>query len=180
MVLIHDFEIQPLGEHRKEYEVLVRTDARMPRVKLTDVGFGVSQVLPVIVECFYVPSRSIVIFEQPEIHLHPRGQADLADIFVDAIRAREDGTERACQFIVESHSEHFLRRLQRRIAEEAIAPDEAALYFVHADATGAHLEALEVDEFGNIRNWPEGFFGDEMEDLVARAEAQAERSRSRA
>ena len=147
----------------------------MPNVKITDVGFGVSQVLPVIVECFYVPRRSIVIFEQPEIHLHPRVQADLADLFVDAIRAREGGTTRECQFIIESHSEHFLRRLQRRIAEGQLAQKDAALYFVHTQGAAARIEGLDVDEFGNIRNWPEGFFGDEMGDLVARAEAQARR-----
>ena len=177
MGLIEDFEVKPLGEHRKEYEVLVRTGPRMPSVKLTDVGFGVSQVLPVIVECFYVPRRSIVIFEQPEIHLHPRVQADLADLFVDAVRAREDGATRDCQFLIESHSEHFLRRLQRRIAEGELAKADAALYFVHAKGASARIEELDMDLFGNIRNWPDGFFGDEMGDLVARAEAQAERTR---
>lgn len=176
MGLIRQFEVRPLGEHRKEYEVLVQTGGKMPRVKLTDVGFGVSQVLPVIVECFYVPAGSIVIFEQPEIHLHPRVQADLADVFVDAIKARENGASRDCQFIIESHSEHFLRRLQRRIAEEELTPEQAALYFVDTGPSGARLDELEVDSYGNIRNWPDGFFGDEMADLVARAEAQARRS----
>ena len=175
MGLIHDFQVKPLGEHRKEYEVLVRTNPRLPEVKLTDVGFGVSQILPVIVESLYVPRRSIVIFEQPEIHLHPRVQADLADLFVDAIRAREGGAPRDCQFIVESHSEHFLRRLQRRIAEEELSNEDAALYFVHTKGAQAHVEKLDVDLFGNIRNWPENFFGDEMADLVARTEAQARR-----
>ncbi len=177
MGLIHDFKVRALGEHRKEYEVLVRTSARLPEVKLTDVGFGVSQVLPVIVECFYVPRRSIVIFEQPEIHLHPSVQADLADLFIDAVRARENGEPRHCQFIIESHSEHFLRRLQRRIAEEKIGRDEAALYFVQPGSAGAKIDELEIDDFGNIQNWPEGFFGDEMADLVARTEAQARRVR---
>ena len=175
MRLIHDFQVKQLGAHRKEYEVLVRTGPKLAEVKLTDVGFGVSQVLPVIVEALYVPRRSIVIFEQPEIHLHPRVQADLADLFVDAIRARENGIPRECQFIVESHSEHFLRRLQRRIAEEELSADDAALYFVHTDGTSARIEALKVDLFGNILNWPDGFFGDEMGDLVARNEAQARR-----
>ncbi|MFO7180610.1 MAG: DUF3696 domain-containing protein [Pseudomonadota bacterium] len=177
MGLIDEFEVKPLGPHRKEYEVLVRTGPKLPKVKLTDVGFGVSQVLPVIVECFYVPRRSIVIFEQPEIHLHPRVQADLADLFVDAIRARENGVARQCQFVIESHSEHFLRRLQRRIAEEELSKDDAALYFIHARGGEAHIEELAVDEFGNIRNWPEGFFGDEMAELVARRRAQAARMR---
>ena len=175
MGLIHDFQVKPLGQHRKEYEVLVRTNSKLPEVKLTDVGFGVSQVLPVIVECFYVPRRSIVIFEQPEIHLHPRVQADLADLFVDAIRAREGSAARGCQFIIESHSEHFLRRLQRRIAEEELSNKDAALYFVHTEGAQARIEELEVDAFGNIENWPENFFGDEMSDVVARTEAQAKR-----
>jgi predicted ATPase len=118
-----------------------------------------------------------VIFEQPEIHLHPKVQSDLADVFVDAIHAREDGLDRHVQFIIESHSEHFLRRLQRRIAEEALKPEDAALYFVHTDAAEARIEALDVDSFGNIKNWPENFFGDEMADLVARTDAQAKRMR---
>jgi predicted ATPase len=175
MGLIREFEVKALGERRKEYEVLVRTGSQLPKVKLTDVGFGVSQVLPVIVECFYVPRRSVVIFEQPEIHLHPRVQADLADLFIDAIHAREDGAARECQFIIESHSEHFLRRLQRRIAEEELSKDESALYFVHSDGATARIEELELDPFGNILNWPESFFGDEMADVVARTEAQARR-----
>lgn len=176
MGLIYDFQVKPLGPHRKEYEVLVRTSPMLPEVKLTDVGFGVSQVLPVIVECFYVPRRSIVIFEQPEIHLHPRVQADLADLFVDAIRAREGNAPRGCQFIIESHSEHFLRRLQRRIAEEHLSHEDAALYFVHTEEGQARIEPLDVDPFGNIKNWPENFFGDEMADLVARTEAQVKRT----
>ena len=173
--MIRDFEVKALGEHRKEYEVLVRTNPKLPFVKLTDVGFGVSQVLPVIVECFYVPRRSIVIFEQPEIHLHPRVQADLADLFVDAIRAREDSVPRDCQFIIESHSEHFLRRLQRRIAEKELSKDHAALYFIDTQGGSARIQELDLDLFGNIANWPEGFFGDEMADAVARSEAQARR-----
>lgn len=176
MGLIKDFHVSPLGKLRKEYEVLVKTGSHMPDVKLTDVGFGVSQVLPVVVECFYVPPYSVVIFEQPEIHLHPRVQAELADLFIDAIRAREDGEPRRCQFIVESHSEHFLRRLQRRIAEQEVSADDTALYFVHTERDRARLEALDVDGFGNIRNWPQGFFGDEMEDLVARTKAQSNRT----
>lgn len=177
MGLIDSFEVRPIAKGRKEYEVLLKTHPKLPEVKLTDVGFGISQILPVIVECFCTPPRSIVIFEQPEIHLHPKVQADLADVFIDAIHAREDGKERNVQFVIESHSEHFLRRLQRRIAEEALAPEESAIYFVHTESAGARIEALDVDMFGNIRNWPENFFGDEMADLVARSEAQAKRTK---
>ena len=171
MRLIDTFKVKQIAKKRKEYEVLVQTLHNTPEVKLTDVGFGVSQVLPVIVECFYVPERSIVIFEQPEIHLHPRVQADLADLFIDAIHAREDGDERCIQLIVESHSEHFLRRLQRRIAEEKVSNEEVALYFCEPGSQGASIRPLETDTYGNIRNWPEEFFGDEMGDLAAMTEA---------
>lgn len=178
MGLIHDFAVKPVAQGRKEYEVRVRTGQQSAEVLLTDVGFGVSQVLPVIVECFYVPRRSIVILEQPEIHLHPAVQAELADLFIAAVRAREAGDDRNVQFIIESHSEHFLRRLQRRIAEEELAKKDAALYFVHTEGPSARIEELDVDDYGNIRNWPENFFGDEMADLVARSEAQARRMES--
>jgi predicted ATPase len=177
MGLIESFDVHQIVEHRNEYEVLVQVSRRQPQVKLTDVGFGVGQVLPVVVECFYVPKRSIVIFEQPEIHLHPRAQAGLADLFVNAVLAREDAEARNCQFIVESHSEHFLRRLQLRIAEEKLSREQTAMYFVTARAGAAEVQELDIDAYGNIQNWPQDFFGDEMGDLVARAEAQAQRTK---
>jgi hypothetical protein len=175
MALIDDFRTKRLAEHRKEYEVLVRTVGSRYEVNLTDVGFGVSQVLPVVVECFYVPAGSTIIFEQPEIHLHPSVQAALADLFIDAIQAREEGNTRDIQIVVESHSEHFLRRLQRRIAEGELAPDHAALYFCMPDPSGARLRALEVDLFGRISNWPSGFFGDLTGDIEAQTRATLER-----
>jgi predicted ATPase len=133
-------------------------------VLLPDVGFGVSQVLPVVVQCFYTQANSTVILEQPEIHLHPAVQSELADLFVEAIRAREGGSPRNVQLLVESHSEHFLRRLQRRIADETIDASEVALYFCVSTPEGASIRELEVDELGNIRNWPRDFFGDQMDD----------------
>lgn len=177
MGLIHSFEVHAIAEGRKEYEVLLRVHAGSAPVKLTDVGFGISQVLPVIVECFCTPPGSIVLFEQPEIHLHPRVQGDLADLFVDAIHGREDGVPRNVQFLVESHSEHLLHRLQRRLAEGKLTPEDVAVYFVDTDRGSARIAELEIDLFGNILNWPANFFGDEMEDLVARAQAQAKRMR---
>jgi len=175
MNLISSFEVRSIAEHRKEYEVLIRTQKSSSEVNLTDVGFGLSQVLPIIVQSFYAPKGSTVIFEQPEIHLHPRVQADLADLFIEAIHSREDGEDRSNQLIVESHSEHFLRRLQRRIAEQAIKPEEVSIYFCEPGASGSTMIPLDVDMYGNITNWPNHFFGDEAEDLVAMTEAAMHR-----
>ncbi len=168
--IIHDFKLQQITEHRKEYEVRVKTKPNAPEVLITDVGFGVSQVLPVVVLCFYAPEGSTIILEQPEIHLHPAVQAGLADLFIDAIKARN------VQIILESHSEHLLRRLQRRIAEEEIDADDITLYFAEAEDGHSTLSKLDVDDFGNIRNWPANFFGDAMGDLVAMTEAAMRRT----
>lgn len=178
MGLIADFKVVSLGPKLKEHEVTVRTAPGRPWVHLTDVGFGVSQVLPIIVESFYVPAGSTVLMEQPEIHLHPRVEAKLADLFVDAVNARENGVLRNCQFVIESHSEHLLRRLQLKIAEQAVSKDQVALYFVEQGERGATLREIEVDDYGNITNWPKDFFGDAMADHVARAQAEAKRKRN--
>lgn len=173
--LLQSFEVRPIATHRKEYEVLVRTANTKDPVNLPDVGFGISQVLPVVVQCFYAQPHTTLILEQPEIHLHPRVQTALADLFIEAIQSREGGADRAIQLVIESHSEHFLRRLQRRVAENVVKPDDVALYFSYLTEGGACLRPLEVDVFGEIRNWPTDFFGDEMAELTARMDAAAQR-----
>lgn len=175
MGLLDGFEVKPIAEHRKEYEVLVKTRSAGAEVTLPDVGFGVSQILPVIVECFYAQKHATVLLEQPEIHLHPSVQMTLADLFIEAIHSREAGEDRGIQLIIESHSEHFLRRLQRRVAEQVIDPDQVALYFCGRGPEGATLEPLKVNLFGDIENWPDGFFGDEMGEVSARMDAAARR-----
>jgi len=105
------------------------------------------------------------LLEQPEIHLHPSVQADLADVFIEVAKTRN------LQIILESHSEHLLRRLQRLIAEEQMASDQVALYFCEMKDGASSLTTLQLDEYGNINNWPKDFFGDEMGDLVALTDA---------
>lgn len=173
--LLDSFEVRPIAEHRKEYEVWVRTHGATQTVNLPDVGFGVSQVLPVVVQCFYASPHTTLILEQPEIHLHPRVQAALADLFIEAVQSRENGADRSIQLIVESHSEHFLRRLQTRVAQEVVKPADVALYFCEATEEGAALQPLEVNLYGEITNWPDNFFGDEMGELAARMDAVAHR-----
>lgn len=175
--IIDDFSVKAVAEGRKEYEVLVKTHAQASEVKITDVGFGVSQVLPTLVQAFYCPPNSTVWMEQPEIHLHPQVQAELADVFISAIQARERGSDRNVQLIIESHSEHFLNRLQLRIAEGLVTPDDVAIYFCRRNGADTELEPLKLDKFGEIENWPENFFGDEMADISARALAAIKRRR---
>jgi predicted ATPase len=167
--LIAEFRVAPVSEGSQIFQVLVRKMAAGPEALITDVGFGVSQILPVVVLCFYVPEGSTVILEQPEIHLHPAVQANLADVLIDAYKTRN------VQIIVESHSEHLLRRLQRRIAESEIDAADVALYFCEAGMKGSSLTRLEIDLFGQIRNWPPDFFGDQFGELAATQKARLAR-----
>jgi len=175
MGLIKEFKVNPISEQRQEYEVKIRTKGSKDWVDLPDVGFGISQVLPVLVQCFYAPRGSIILMEQPEIHLHPSAQSALADVIIDVINSREDGADRNIQVIIETHSEHFLRRMQRRIAEDAVSQEKVAAYFANITKSPATLEPLQIDLFGNILNWPEKFFGDEMDDITAQAKAAMEK-----
>jgi len=170
--LIDSFEVRSVAPGNNLYRVLVKRSPGSPEVLLTDVGFGVSQILPVLTLCYYAPEGSTLILEQPEIHLHPSVQAGLADVFIDAINTRK------IQIILESHSEHLLRRLQRRIAEETLQPHQAALYFCAVKGGESRLDELEVDPYGNIRNWPKDFFGEEFGEIAAMSEAIIERKRS--
>ena len=173
--VIDSFTVKSVAEGRKEYEVLVKTHANASEVKITDVGFGVSQVMPALVQAFYCPPNSTLWMEQPEIHLHPQVQAELADVFISAIQARENGKDRNVQLIVESHSEHFLNRLQRRVAEGILKPEDVAVYFCHRAGAATELEPLRLNLYGEIENWPENFFGDEMADIAARTLAAVKR-----
>ena len=168
--LVHDFRVEALSEGRRLFEVKVRKSSNSAEVLLTDVGFGVSQILPVLVQCFYVPEWSSTILEQPDIHLHPSSQAGLADVFIDAWRQRK------VQILFESHSEHLLRRLQRRIAEGEIEKDDVGLFFCSTDENGVScLSQLEIDQYGNISNWPKDFFGDQFGEIAAMSEAALKR-----
>ena len=170
--LVHDFRVEALTEGRRLFQVKVRKSPNSAEVLLTDIGLGVSQILPVLVLCFYVPRGSVptVILEQPDIHLHPLAQAGLADVFIDAWRQRN------VQILFESHSEHLLLRLQRRIAEGEIEKDDVSLFFCSTDDNGVScLSQLEIDQSGSISNWPKDFFGDQFGEIAAMSEAALER-----
>jgi predicted ATPase len=167
--LIHSFRLEELREGTNIFRVLLRRTPESPEVSLTDVGFGVSQLLPVLVLLYYVPEGSTVILEQPELHLHPSVQAGLADIFIDAWQTR------GIQILLESHSEHLLQRLQRRVAEEKIPNTDMALYFCSLEQGESKLTTLELDEYGAIRNYPKDFFGDQFGEIASASTAALER-----
>jgi predicted ATPase len=117
-----------------------------------------------------------VLLEQPEIHLHPAVQTGLADILIEVAKVR------GVQVVVESHSEHLLLRLQRRIAEQGLprgrvplAAGDCALYFCDTEGGRSVVDQLDLDLYGNITNWPADFFGNSLEEATAMTMAAASR-----
>ncbi|CUU34346.1 MAG: DUF3696 domain-containing protein [Armatimonadetes bacterium] len=170
--VIYSFDVRTIAEGSRLYEVKVRLAPQSPEVSLVDVGFGVSQMLPVITLCYFVPKGSVVILEQPEIHLHPAVQMRLADVLIDAVQRN------GIQIVLESHSEHLLTRLQRRVAEGKISHEDVKLYFCQFDGQKSIAEPLALDVYGQISNWPADFFGDLMTEAIETQKARIQRMKN--
>lgn len=166
MKIADRIEVRQLGRSTR-YELVVHKNGVASNLR--DVGIGVSQVLPVLTIAYFAPLGSTVILEEPEIHLHPLAQSVLAELFVEVSRKRR------VQFIVETHSEHLFRRLQTLIARKPANLDYTAMYFVERLKNRARLRSLEIDEFGRLKNWPDGFFGDALGETKEQARLMFER-----
>jgi hypothetical protein len=131
-------------------------------VSPADVGFGVSQILPIVVQLLGCVEQVICV-EQPEIHLHPKLQTELAELLIASTRE----TAGANQVIVETHSEHILLRLQRRIREGSLpAEDVSVLYVERPDGGHAVIRRLRLDSEGYFLDaWPAGFFDEQLNEL---------------
>jgi len=170
LALVDSFGVKPIDKHERRYEATATIGG--VQSSLVNVGFGLSQALPVITMLLSAPAGSIVLLEQPELHLHPNAQSALADLLLYA--AEQCGL----QLIVESHSEHILRRLQRRVAEAQPAfatPANIKMYFCQTGDAGSAISEVEIDRFGQIGNWPEKFLGDISEDIHSMSRAAFER-----
>ena len=144
------FAVRLIDTRRKE----------LVNVALPDVGFGISQLLPFIVQSL-VPTNQIISIEQPEVHVHPKLQADLGDLLAEVIK--ESSRKR---FIIETHSEHLILRLQRLVRKKEITPEDVSVIYVSRGSEGAKAERLHLDEDGDfIDDWPDGFFPERLREL---------------
>lgn len=136
-------------------------------VNIADAGFGASQLLPLIVQALTARRGGLTICEQPEIHLNPRLQYVLGDLFVEMAQS-------GSRVIVETHSEHLLLRLRHLVARGKIDPGKVALYFVEMKGGIASIREIPIGSNGHISPdaWPHGFFEDSLRESFALAEAQ--------
>lgn len=123
------------------------------KVNIADVGFGVSQIFPILLEGLRMRQGGSLLLEQPEIHLHPALQMQMADYFLSLALSSKN-------VIIETHSEHIINRLVRRIVEDESNKicNLVAIYFVSNGSEGATYEEVKLDPLKGISNWPIGFF----------------------
>jgi hypothetical protein len=163
-----------LAEGADGFQVVLRRSGKAdaPTVNLVDVGQGMNQVLPLVVQRIYdaVTSESpaIEIIEQPELHLHPAVHGAIADLYVLAAKSTQT------RFLIETHSEVFCLRLRRRIAMGELRPDQIIIYSVEDNADHSVVRPIHILPDGEVDYWPKGVFSEDF------AEAREIRSAQRA
>lgn len=149
-----DFAVLGLIDVREDPPSLVSSRA---------VGYGISQITPIVVQSL-LSEHGMLMIEQPEVHIHPRLQAQVADLLIHTVKERHN------QVLVETHSEHLVLRILRRIREGELAPEDVSILYVDLLADGAaHVRRLDVDSDGElIDGWPGGFFDERLEEVLGR------------
>jgi predicted ATPase len=151
MGLVETVQVTDLG--KLGHELRFTTEGVPTLHDITHVGVGVSQVFPIVLMALLSNRDETLILEQPELHLHPKVQSQLADFFLSvALNGR--------QCIIETHSEYLINRLRYRAALEQnrITLDNTKIYFVEKRNGSSHFREVSINEFGAIGDWPEGFF----------------------
>ena len=137
-------------------------EARTRPYRATNVGFGLSYTLPVILALLSEPG-TLALIENPEAHLHPRGQTRLGEL---AARAAVAGV----QVFVETHSDHFMDGVRIAVKEGLIAPDDVKFNYFEREGNEASVTTPEIDRDGRLSEWPQGFFdqaGENLDRLLA-------------
>lgn len=145
--LFSSIDIRPLGRHDSDpFQLNVKIEG--PSSNIVDVGYGVSQVLPLLVDPLLAERNSTFLLQQPEVHLHPRGQAQLANFLAHISKTR------GVRFIVETHSDYFISRLQMAIKNGSISQEDVSIAYFARNGLEVAIHNLTLDEKGNYVETP--------------------------
>ena len=156
--LFDEIAVKPLGKKESEpFQVQVRKSGRKVKVKgpyrnLIDVGYGVSQVLPIITELMHRDAPPMFLMQQPEVHLHPSAQAALGSLFCQVAGPRR-------QLVVETHSDHMLDRVRMDVRDGAtkLKPEDVSILFFERGDLDVRIHSLRLDKEGNVLNAPPSY-----------------------
>lgn len=139
------------GREASPFQLRVRLEDQHKEVNLVDVGYGVSQVLPILVDCLVQGGPGFFLMQQPEVHLHPRAQAELGSFLVQAMLTSRH------RFVVETHSDYVVDRVRIAIREGTIEPGAVSLLFFERGLHGVRVHNLGLDRVGNLVEPPPGY-----------------------
>ncbi|WP_119686034.1 DUF3696 domain-containing protein [Acinetobacter pittii] len=140
------------------YQIGLKLKNSNSLVSLADVGFGYSQVLPVILIGLLNNHNNLILIEQPEIHLHPSSAGKLADLFLAFVKDKKS-------FLIETHSQEFINKLRLRVIQDPSLKELINIVFIDQDENGTKIKQFEIDETGMFPEWPKGFL-DESENIA--------------
>lgn len=159
----HEIILKNFGKTHDLYEIRLKDTLRKSKVttSLSDVGFGISQLLPFIVQSL-AGGEQIIAIEQPEVHVHPRLQGDIGELLLESITVSANK-----QFLIETHSENLILRIQKLVRSKRLGANQVAVLFVSRTTDGAQISRLRLDENGDfIDDWPGGFFPERIRELM--------------
>ncbi len=129
----------------------IRTSEATGFVRPIHCGFGITQVLPIVVAALSIPEGGLLLIENPEVHLHPAGQALMGRFMADVAHS-------GIQVIVETHSDHFMDGVRIAVRDGLISPNEVAFHYFERERSKSVVTSPEVDKDGRLSHWPTGFF----------------------
>ena len=167
--------VESIDRGKLGHELKIKIDGRSGDQDLTHVGVGVSQMLPILVMCLLSDPDTVLLFEQPELHLHPKVQTLLGDFFLSMALLKK-------QCIIETHSEYLINRLRFRAAaaESDRIASQMTIYFVEKKEGKSQFRPIVVNEFGAIQDWPEGFFDQSQREAEETLKAAVRKKRRQA
>ena len=148
--LFTDIHVRRLGKSMGDpFQLQIKVKG--PKANMIDVGYGVNQLLPILVRMFNSSPRMTFLMQQPEVHLHPRGQAELSSLLVDLVRRREH------KFIVETHSDYMVDRARIEIMKKRISPEDVSLIYLEPSGNSVKVHNITFDDQANLLGAPSSY-----------------------